>query len=123
MFRGMFVKLGITGKESSAFGGFAFPFGEIKKGWGGESPMAQSKGCVMSVMVGINKKVESRRKGTSAVAVQKKGEVFTIIHSSTFHEDLYGTSKIDKQHTCTCITAIKQYYRFDQSVSNLISIF
>ena len=53
---GMFVKLGITGKESSAFGGFAFPFGE-----GG--------------------------------------------------------------HTCTCITAIKQYYRFDQSVSNLISIF
>ena len=26
-------------------------------------------------------------------------------------------------HTCTCITAIKQYYRFDQSVSNLISIF
>jgi hypothetical protein len=46
--------------------------------------------------------------------------------SSAF-EDLYGTSKIDKQHfighTCTCITAIKQYYRFDQSVSNLISIF
>jgi hypothetical protein len=26
----MFVKLGITGKESSAFGGFAFPFGEGK---------------------------------------------------------------------------------------------
>jgi hypothetical protein len=24
----MFVKLGFTGKESSAFGGFAFPFGE-----------------------------------------------------------------------------------------------
>ena len=60
VFIGMFVKLGITGKESSAFGGFAFPFGEGKKGGG----------C----------------------------------------------------HTCTCITAIKQYYRFDQSVSNLISI-
>ena len=30
----MFVKLGITGKESSAFGGFAFPFGEGKR-WGG----------------------------------------------------------------------------------------
>jgi hypothetical protein len=28
----MFVKLGITGKESSAFGGFAFPFGEGKRG-------------------------------------------------------------------------------------------
>jgi hypothetical protein len=27
-----FVKLGITGKESSAFGGFAFPFGEGKRG-------------------------------------------------------------------------------------------
>ena len=27
--RGMFVKLGITGKESSAFGGLAFPFGEV----------------------------------------------------------------------------------------------
>jgi hypothetical protein len=44
--------------------------------------------------------------------------------SSAF-EDLYGTSKIDKQHfighTCTCITAIKQYYRFDQSVSNLMT--
>jgi hypothetical protein len=26
--RGMFVKLGITGKESSAFGDFVFPFGE-----------------------------------------------------------------------------------------------
>jgi hypothetical protein len=25
--RGMFVKLGITGKESSAFSSFAFPFG------------------------------------------------------------------------------------------------
>ena len=34
MFRGMFVKLGIAGKESSAFGGFAFPFGEGKRGWG-----------------------------------------------------------------------------------------
>jgi hypothetical protein len=54
--------------------------------------LAQSKGCVLSVMVGINQKVESRRKGTSALAVQKKGEVFTVIH-------LYGTSKIDKQHT------------------------
>ena len=29
VFRGMYVKLGITGKESSAFGGFAFPFGEV----------------------------------------------------------------------------------------------
>jgi hypothetical protein len=28
----VFVKLGITGKESSAFGGFAFPFGEGKRG-------------------------------------------------------------------------------------------
>jgi hypothetical protein len=28
----MFVKLGITGKESSAFSGFAFPFGEGKRG-------------------------------------------------------------------------------------------
>jgi len=28
----MFVKLGITGKELSAFGGFAFPFGEGKRG-------------------------------------------------------------------------------------------
>ena len=32
VFRGMFVKLGITGKESSAFGGFTFPFGEGKRG-------------------------------------------------------------------------------------------
>jgi hypothetical protein len=32
VFRGMFVKLGITGKESSAFGGFVFPFGEGKRG-------------------------------------------------------------------------------------------
>ena len=32
VFRGMFVKLGITGKESSAFGSFAFPFGERKRG-------------------------------------------------------------------------------------------
>jgi hypothetical protein len=31
----MFVKLGITGKESSAFGGFAFPFVEGKRGGGG----------------------------------------------------------------------------------------
>jgi hypothetical protein len=30
----MFVKLGITGKESSAFGGFAFHFGEGKRGGG-----------------------------------------------------------------------------------------
>jgi hypothetical protein len=30
--RGMFVKLGITGKESSAFGSFTFPFGEGKRG-------------------------------------------------------------------------------------------
>jgi hypothetical protein len=28
VFRGMFVKLGITGKESSAFGSLAFTFGE-----------------------------------------------------------------------------------------------
>jgi hypothetical protein len=32
VFRGMFVKLGITGKESSAFGGPTFPFGEGKRG-------------------------------------------------------------------------------------------
>jgi hypothetical protein len=32
VFRGMFVKLGITGKESPAFGGFAFPYGEGKRG-------------------------------------------------------------------------------------------
>jgi hypothetical protein len=32
VFRGMFVKLGITGKKSSAFGSFAFPFGEGKRG-------------------------------------------------------------------------------------------
>ena len=32
VFRGMFVKLGITGKESSAFGSFTFPFGEGKRG-------------------------------------------------------------------------------------------
>ena len=32
VFIGMFVKLGITGKESSAFGSFAFPIGEGKKG-------------------------------------------------------------------------------------------
>jgi hypothetical protein len=32
VFRGTFVKLGITGKESSAFGGFASPFGEGKRG-------------------------------------------------------------------------------------------
>jgi hypothetical protein len=32
VFRGMFVKLGITGKESSAFNGFTFPFGEGKRG-------------------------------------------------------------------------------------------
>ena len=35
VFRGMFVKLGITGKESSAFGSFAFPYGEGKRGGGG----------------------------------------------------------------------------------------
>ena len=35
VFRGMFVKLGITGKESSAFNGFTFPFGEGKRGGGG----------------------------------------------------------------------------------------
>ena len=34
VFIGMFVNLGITGKESSAFGGLAFPFGEGKKGGG-----------------------------------------------------------------------------------------
>ena len=34
VFRGMFVKLGITGKESFAFGVFAFPFGEGKRGEG-----------------------------------------------------------------------------------------
>ena len=32
VFRGIFVKLGITGKKSSAFGSFAFPFGEGKRG-------------------------------------------------------------------------------------------
>ena len=32
VFRGMLVKLGITGKESSAFGSFAFPFDEGKGG-------------------------------------------------------------------------------------------
>ena len=32
VFRGMFVKLGITGKELSAFGGFAFSFSEGKRG-------------------------------------------------------------------------------------------
>jgi hypothetical protein len=32
VFRGMFVKLGIRGKESSAFGSFAFPFGKGKRG-------------------------------------------------------------------------------------------
>ena len=32
VFRGMFVKLGITGKESSVFSGFTFPFGEGKRG-------------------------------------------------------------------------------------------
>jgi hypothetical protein len=37
VFIGMFVKLGITRKESSAFGGFAFPFGEGKKGGGGHT--------------------------------------------------------------------------------------
>jgi hypothetical protein len=31
VFRGMFVKLGSTGKESSAFGGFTFPFGSGSK--------------------------------------------------------------------------------------------
>jgi hypothetical protein len=34
VFRGMFVKLGITGKQSSAYGGFPFPFGEGKRGVG-----------------------------------------------------------------------------------------
>ena len=34
VFRGMFVKLGIRGKESSAFGSFAFPFGKGKRGGG-----------------------------------------------------------------------------------------
>jgi hypothetical protein len=43
MFRCLEVKLGITGKESSAFGSFASPFGERKGG----SSMAQSKGCVL----------------------------------------------------------------------------
>jgi hypothetical protein len=33
VFRGMFVKLGITGKESSAFGSFAFPYGEGNRGF------------------------------------------------------------------------------------------
>ena len=32
VFRGMFVKLGIRWKESSAFGSFAFPFGKGKRG-------------------------------------------------------------------------------------------
>ena len=32
VFRGMFVKLGITGKESSVFSSFTFPFGEGKRG-------------------------------------------------------------------------------------------
>ena len=32
VFTGMLVKLGITGKESSAFVSFAFPFGEGKRG-------------------------------------------------------------------------------------------
>jgi hypothetical protein len=31
VFRGMFVKLSSTGKESSAFGGFTFPFGSGSK--------------------------------------------------------------------------------------------
>jgi hypothetical protein len=31
VFRGKFVKLGITWKELSAFGSFAFPFGEGKR--------------------------------------------------------------------------------------------
>jgi hypothetical protein len=30
--RGMFVNLGITGKELSAFGSFTYPFGEGKRG-------------------------------------------------------------------------------------------
>ena len=32
VFRGMFVKLGITGNELSAFCSLAFPFGEGKRG-------------------------------------------------------------------------------------------
>jgi hypothetical protein len=43
----MFVKLGITGKESSAFGSFAFPFGDGKRG----SSMAGSKDCVLSISI------------------------------------------------------------------------
>ena len=35
VFRGMLVKLGITGKESSAFGGPTFPFSEGKRERGG----------------------------------------------------------------------------------------
>jgi hypothetical protein len=49
VFRGMFVKLGITGKELSAFGSFAFPYGEGKRGGG--SSMAQSKGCILSISI------------------------------------------------------------------------
>ena len=48
VFRGMFVKLGITGKESSAFGSLAFPYGEGKRGG---SSIAQSKGCILSISI------------------------------------------------------------------------
>ena len=50
VFRGMFVKLGITGKKSSALCSFTFPFGEGKRGREGSS-MAQSKGCILSISI------------------------------------------------------------------------
>ena len=46
VFRGMFIKLGITGKESSAVGGFAFPFGEGKREGGPQWLKAKVAYCL-----------------------------------------------------------------------------
>ena len=49
VFRGMFVKLGITGKERNRLLSTVSLFLLVReRGGGGESSMAQSKGCVLS---------------------------------------------------------------------------
>jgi hypothetical protein len=81
-------------------------------------------------MVGINQKVESRRKGTSALAVQKKGEVFTVIYSSTYSP---RPMAVNQWQICSLSQSISAFDLFSfstgtfyletQEVSNLISIF
>jgi hypothetical protein len=62
LFRGMFVKLGITGKESSAFGGFAFPFGE------GKTYHSKDKGRQFGLKI-VQKKRKSRNKQVASRSI------------------------------------------------------